>query len=112
MDVNHITFERTGGFAGIRFAADFDLSSLPADQARTITGLLDDLDFANLPAAIRGNPKMADQFTYTVTVKAAKWQHTVVTGDTAAPEKLQQLLQILTQIAKRRSSATSQPPGK
>ena len=105
MDVNHITFERTGGFAGIRFAADFEMSTLPANQASTIAGLLDDLDFANLPAAIRGNPKMSDQFTYTVTVKAAKWQHTVTVSDPAAPAKLQELLQLLTQIAKH-------PPGK
>ena len=105
MDVNHIKFERTGGFAGIRFAADFELSTLPEDQARTLTSLLDDLDFANLPAAIRGNPKMSDQFTYTVTVKAPKWQHTVTVSDPAAPAKLQELLQLLTQIAKH-------PPGK
>ena len=104
MNVERIKFERTGGFAGIRFAADFELSALPEEQAHTLSGLLDDLDFAKLPQEIAGNPAMSDQFTYIVTVEAEKWKHTVMTGDTSAPEKLQELLQMLTDIAKNQAT--------
>ena len=100
MNVERIKFERTGGFAGIRFAADFELNTLPEEQAHTLLGLLDDLDFAKLPQQMAGNPAMSDQFTYIVTVEAEKWKHTVVTGDVSAGEKMQELLELLTGIAR------------
>jgi hypothetical protein len=43
---------------------------------------------------------MADQFTYTITVETKKWEHTVITGDVSAPEKLQELLQLLNRLAR------------
>ena len=103
MNVERIKFERTGGFAGIRFAADLDLVDLPDEQSRTLLGLLDDLDFAELPQQLMSDPAMPDQFTYTVTVEAEKWKHTVVTGDSSAPEKMQELLQMLTQLARKQA---------
>jgi hypothetical protein len=103
MEVERIKFERTGGFAGIRFAADFELDDLPDEQARTLTELLDDLDFNELPAKYpRGEPSESDQFTYTITVETKKGEHTVVTGDASANEKMQSLLELLTQIARKR----------
>jgi hypothetical protein len=100
MEVQKIKFERTGGFAGMRIAADIEPLDLPEDQARTLLELLDDLDFNELPARIASNPA-ADQFTYSITVETAKWEHTVVTGDTSAPEKLHELLDILNRLARR-----------
>ena len=103
MDVERIKFERTGGFAGIRFAADLKLNDLPEEQSRTLLDLLDDLDFAKLPQKLVSNPAMPDQFTYTVTVEAEKWEHTVVMGESSAPEKMQELLQMLNQIARKQA---------
>jgi hypothetical protein len=100
MQVQRIKFERTGGFAGMRVAADIEPDDLPEDQARTLLEMLDDMDFNELPAHIAGNSG-ADQFTYTITVETAKWEHTVVTGDVSAPEKMQELLDILNQVARR-----------
>ena len=108
MNVERIKFERTGGFAGIRFAADVELKTLPEEQARTLLDLLDDLDFAKLPPQIAGNPAMSDQFTYTVTVVAETWKHTVIVRDVSAPEKMQELLQLLTQIAKKQAGSNRQ----
>jgi len=62
--------------------------------------LLDDLDFRELPASLVKEEGMADQFTYTITVETKKWQHTVITGDVSAPEKLQELLQLLNRLAR------------
>ena len=103
MDVERIKFERTGGFAGIRITADFGLDDLPEDQAHALTVLLDDVDFAELPESLMSDPPMPDEFNYTITVEAEKWKHTVVTGDTSAPEKLQELLQLLNQIARKQA---------
>jgi hypothetical protein len=41
-----------------------------------------------------------DGFTYSITVKTKKKTHTVVTGDASAPEKMQELLQLLNRIAR------------
>jgi len=100
MQVERIKFERTGGFAGIRLAADLKLDEMPDEQAHTISELLDEMDFQALPANIMGKSNMPDQFTYTVTVQTKKWEHTVVTGETSAPEKMQELLQLLNRLAR------------
>ena len=100
MQIERIKYERTGGFAGMRIATDVKLDDLPEDQARTISELIDDLDFGELPTELMKDENMPDQFTYKVTVETEKWQHTVVTGDASAPEKLQELLQLLNRLAR------------
>jgi hypothetical protein len=103
MKAKRIKFERTGGFAGIRFAADIELDELPKDQAEHILELLDDMDFDELPEQIIGNSQVADGFMYSITLVAEKSQHTVTTSDSAAPKKMEPLLEILTQIAKQQA---------
>ena len=101
MQVERIKFERTGGFAGMRIARDLKLEELPDEQAKTIRDLLDDLDFEELPEQML-EESMPDQFTYTITVETKKGEHTIVTGDASAPEKMQELIQILNRLARTR----------
>lgn len=103
MEAKQIKFERTGGFAGIRFAADFELDDLPKDQAQQILELLDELDFDELPEQILGDHQVADGFNYSITVVSEKRQQTVITSDTSAPPKMEPLLELLTQIARQRA---------
>ena len=100
MQIKRIKFERSGGFAGIRMAADLKPDDMPADQAHMVSELINDLDFDQLPERMIGDSKMPDQFTYTITVETDKWQRTVSTGDTSAPEKMQELLQLLNRLAR------------
>ncbi len=100
MKVERIQFERTGGFAGIRFAAEFKPEDLPEDQSRELFDLLDDLDFDELPERMLDDSLLPDSFTYSITVDSGRRKHTVITGDSSAPEKLQDLLQLLTRIAR------------
>ncbi|HMR98229.1 MAG TPA: hypothetical protein PKE62_03160 [Anaerolineales bacterium] len=102
MDVERIKFERTGGFAGIRLAADFDVSDLPDDLSQTLRELLDALDFPELPAKLTGNESVPDSFTYVITVEAGKWHHTVVTGDAPENENMQELLELLNRLARKK----------
>jgi hypothetical protein len=103
MDIERIKFERTGGFAGMRLASDFELDDLPEDQAAQLCELLDDVDFDELPENLmKGNP-VPDGFTYTITVESEEGQHTVTTSDTSAPSKMQPLLELLYQIARQRA---------
>lgn len=101
MQIERIKFERTGGFAGMTITRDLKLEELPEDQSSSIVQLLDDMDFAGLPEQLLDDSG-ADQFTYTITVETKKWEHTVVTGEASAPEKLQELLQLLNRLARTR----------
>jgi hypothetical protein len=100
MHLERIKFERTGGFAGMRIARDLTLDDLSEEQAHTLLELLDDLDFEELPEQMTGEESMPDQFTYVITVATPKGEHTVVTGDASAPEKMQELLQLLNRLAR------------
>jgi hypothetical protein len=102
MEVQRIRFERTGGFAGLRLAANFDVDELSEDQVRTLTDLLDDLDFAELPDKLSSDSAPSDEFTYTITVESRKWSHTVITGDTPDDEKMHELLEILNRLARKK----------
>lgn len=101
MHVERIKFERTGGFAGLHISRDLKLEDLSDEQANTIRELLDDLDFEELPEHMLED-SMPDQFTYTITVETKRGEHTVVTGDASAPEKMQELLQVLNRLARTR----------
>lgn len=102
MEVERIKFERTGGFAGMTIAQDLKPDDLSEEQAHKLSELLDDLDFPALPEQMTGDEAMPDQFTYVITVETKKWEHTVVTGDTSAPEKMQELLQFLNRLSRRK----------
>lgn len=102
MEIQRIKYERTGGFTGMRFHADFDPGDLPDEQSRPLLDLLDKMDFDELPEDLTGNPAHPDQFTYTITVQTHKEEHTVIVGDASAPEEMQELLRMLDRIARRR----------
>lgn len=102
MHVERIKFERTGGFAGMTIARDLKMDDLSEEQVHLLLELLDDLDFEELPEQMLGTESMPDQFTYTITVETQRGEHTVVTGDASAPEKMQELLHLLNRLARKR----------
>ena len=102
MHVERIKFERSGGFAGMIIARDLKMDDLSEEQAHRLSELLDDLDFEELPEQMLGSESMPDQFTYTITVETRRGEHTVVTGDASAPEKMQELLHLLDRLARTR----------
>ena len=97
-----ITYERTGGFTGMRVAMTIDLKDLPDDQAKELGDLLDQSDFFDLPEKIMPSGSVPDQFQYTVTVEAERGSHTVRTGDVTAPDSLRPLLERLNQLSRIR----------
>lgn len=102
MDLERIKFERTGGFANMRLAADLEPDDLSEEQLNTLSDLLEELDFAKLPEHIIGESSTPDQFTYTITVEAEEWQHTIVTGDANENEKMQELLELLNRLVRKK----------
>jgi hypothetical protein len=102
MEIERIKFERTGGFAGLTISRDLRVDDLADEQAETLMELLDDLNFNELPEQMLDIESMPDQFTYRITVETLQGSHTVITGDTSAPEKMQELLQLLDRLARTR----------
>ena len=102
MNVQRIKYERTGGFTGMRFHADFKPDDLPEEQSRPLLDLLDTMDFDGLPEDTTGTSSMPDQFTYTITVFTSQGERTMVLGDTSAPDEIQELMRMLDRIARRR----------
>jgi hypothetical protein len=101
MYIERIKFERTGGFTGIRLAADIDVNELPDDQKHEIIKLLDDMDFDELPKKLSGKPPMPDELAYSITVISSKKEYKVITGESALPKDMQPLIEILEGEAKR-----------
>ncbi|MEW6286095.1 MAG: protealysin inhibitor emfourin [Chloroflexota bacterium] len=102
MEIEKIKFERTGGFAGIRLAAEIELDDLPEDERRELLRLLDELDFEELPEKLARHAPVPDEFSYTISVIAKdKKEYTVSAGDTALPADMRPLLEMLEGIAKR-----------
>ena len=101
MKIQKIKYERTGGFAGIRLAADIKVNDLPEDQKKEILELLDDLDFEELPAKLAGKLAVPDEFIYSIIVEADKCEYKIIAGESALPGDMQPLLEILERIAKR-----------
>ena len=103
MDIKRIKFERTGGFAGIRLAADIELDEMPKDQAEQILELLDDMDFDELPENLTGKSNVADGFNYCITIESDKREHTVTAAESAISGKMESLLELLTKIARQQA---------
>ena len=101
MYIEKIIFERTGGFAGIRLAAEIKMDDLPEDQKREIIELLDETDFDELPEKLSGKMPVPDEFVYSITVNSREKEHRVLSGESSLPNELQPLIGILETIAKR-----------
>jgi len=95
-----IQFERSGGFAGMRFAATIDTDSLSAEQAEELRKLVNEAQFFELPGSLTSPSPAADQFQYKLTVEDEGRRHTVETTDGAAPGSLRPLLRRLTVLSR------------
>ena len=101
MYIEQIKFERTGGFAGIRLAADIELNKLPEDQKKEILNLLDEMDFEDIPEKLSGKMPIPDEFVYSIVVESEKREYKVLAGESALPQEMKPLIEILEGIAKR-----------
>ena len=102
MFVKKIQFERTGGFAGIRLAAEIEVNELPEDQKREILELLDEMDFDELPEKLANKMPIPDEFVYSITVESDDKKYNVTGGESSLPQDMNPLLEILGKITKQK----------
>jgi hypothetical protein len=101
-DPIQIDLERSGGFAGTSLKASVDTSRLPADEAGTIAGLVDRVDFDALAAGTGAPARAPDRFQYDLVVRRGKRRHALSLGESQVPPELRPLLDHLVALAKRR----------
>jgi hypothetical protein len=102
MKIEKIKFERTGGFAGIRLAAEIEMDELPEEQRREILGMLDEMDFEEFSDKPASEVSFPDGFVYAISVESEKREYCIVTDESALPADMQPLVEILESITKRR----------
>ncbi|ALF53873.1 hypothetical protein ACX27_15060 [Nostoc piscinale CENA21] len=94
-----ITFERTGGFAGITKKKTLDTNNLPAKEAKELPLLVQAADLFRLPAQIPSPNPQSDRFQYRLTVEDNDKQHTVIVSEAALPGTLRPLIEWLNNAA-------------
>lgn len=95
-----ITFERSGGFAGMRMSYSVDTEELPPEKAQAIKDLVEQVDFFNLPDVLPEEAALPDQFQYELTLETEAEKHTLKTTESGATAPVQALLRTLTLLAR------------
>ncbi|WP_193200084.1 protealysin inhibitor emfourin [Nostoc sp. MG11] len=90
-----ISFERTGGFAGISKKKTFDTATLPPNEAQELPRLVEAADLFKLPERITSPSAQSDRFQYKLTVEDNGMQHTVTVSEAALPGTLRPLIEWL-----------------
>lgn len=89
-----ITLKRSGGFIGQGMRFELNLNDLPISAVRTITRLVEEAHFFDLPENMI-KTFMPDEYQYTITVDAGITNHTVRTNDSTMPSSLRPLIKEL-----------------
>ncbi len=93
-----ISWERTGGFAGISKHKSLDTAFLTAEENQQLLTLIEATDFFNLPPHITTESIYPDSFEYILTVEDEGKQYSVTIAETALTDNLRTLIESLNQI--------------
>jgi hypothetical protein len=96
-----ITFEQSGGFAGLRFSTVIDTDELPSGKGRQLIQMVEAADFFNLPARIVSPRPQPDRFQYKLMIREDGRQHSVTVSEEAMPVSLGPLVKWLAEAAKQ-----------
>ena len=104
-----ISFERSGGFAGISMKTAVDEKDLALDEAQKLRQLVEEADFFNLPGKIVSRSPQPDRFQYELKLEEKGRQHTVTVSEEAVPPKLKPLVKWLTEAARQKRKKAAPP---
>jgi emfourin len=96
-----ISFERSGGFAGITIKTTVDEKDLAPDEAQRIRQLVEEADVFNLPRKIMPRSPRPDRFQYELSLEESGRQHTVTMSEEVLPVKLKPLVNWLMEKARQ-----------
>ncbi len=89
-----ITFEQSGGFAGLIRTKSIDTATLLPSDAQQVQRLIEAADFFRLPDSIEAEAQ-PDRFQYQITIEDDDRHHSVEVSETNIPPTLRPLLEWL-----------------
>lgn len=95
-----IDFTRSGGFAGMRLAAQIDTDTLPSTEADRLRRLIEEAHVFDLPATLKSKTPGGDRFQYRIMVEEGGKRKELFADEAAVPEPLRPLLDYLTDWAR------------
>ena len=96
-----ISFQASGGFAGMRSSASLDTDSMSSEEAQLLKELVTNSNFFDLQSeSAKPKPGSADYIGYSITIDSEGHTHTVKTNDITMPSKLSPLVRFLQSKAK------------
>ena len=104
-----ISFERSGGFAGITMKTAVDEEDLAPGEAQKLRQWVEETDFFNLPGKIISRSPQPDRFQYELRLEEKGRQHTVTMSEEAMPPKLKPLIQWLMEKARQTGKGKDSP---
>ncbi len=90
-----ISFERTGGFAGLKVQRVVDSKDLRPEEAERLAVLLRKSHFFDLPDRLEAASQGADRFHYRLTVENDEGTRTLEASEASLPEEMRPLIQWL-----------------
>ncbi len=93
-----ISFETSGGLAGIHESIVLETTSMSEDDIKQVGDLVKNSNFFDFPSqSTPPRAGSADYINYKITVKTDEKEHTVRTNDVSMPSQLQPLIDFLCQ---------------
>jgi len=95
-----ISFERTGGFAGMKLQRVIDSKDLRPADAKQLAALLKRAHFFELPPELECASPGIDRFHYRLTIEDEEHVRTVEASDASVPEEMRPLIDLLTKLSR------------
>lgn len=96
-----ITFQRSGGFAGITLSSVLDPDTLPENESAQARRLIEAANLFELPKPVKSRSAARDTFEYKITIREKGRRRTIVIGDQSAPANLKPLIDYLVEQSKK-----------
>jgi hypothetical protein len=106
-----IEFSRSGGFANVPLRLTLDTDALSPERSREAAAKIDAADFFRLPSRQVGAAPANDDFQYHVNVIRDGRAHGVEFSGPPPSDAVQELLDYLTDTARKSRKAPGSPPG-
>jgi hypothetical protein len=104
-----ISFERSGGFAGITMKTAVDEKDLAPGEAQKLRQLVEEADFFNSPGKIVSRSPHPDRFQYELKLEEKGRQHAVTVSEEALPQKLKPLVNWLMEKSRQAKKGKGSP---
>ncbi len=95
-----VSFERTGGFAGMKLQRVIDSKDLLPADAKRLVALLNQSHFFELPPELKCASSGVDRFHYRLTVEDDERVRTVEASEASVPDEMRPLIDWLTRLSR------------